>query len=107
MENRFTKVGDQQTNKSCRLNKFVNDSSYSQFNFTTQNPIFMEGELIDAGSFGQVYMVQDNRTGKIYAVKKINLKRDFDQEDLQENKSQEYNKICLESRERRLQVLIT
>ncbi|CAD8095719.1 unnamed protein product [Paramecium sonneborni] len=96
MENRFTAMKNQsfsssqkQAIESSSSNKIVNDSStYSQFNFSQQNPSFTEGEMIGAGSFGQVYIAQENKTGKIYAVKKINLKGDFEQEDLQGLKSE-------------------
>ncbi|CAD8096528.1 unnamed protein product [Paramecium sonneborni] len=96
MENRFTAMKNQSSSSSQKQaiessssNKIVNDSStYSQFNFSTQNPSFTEGEMIGAGSFGQVYIAQENKTGKIYAVKKINLKGDFEQEDLQGLKSE-------------------
>ncbi|CAK89633.1 unnamed protein product (macronuclear) [Paramecium tetraurelia] len=96
MENRFTAMKNQsfsssqkQAIESSSSNKIVNDSStYSQFNFSTQNPSFTEGDMIGAGSFGQVYIAQENKTGKIYAVKKINLKGDFEQEDLQGLKSE-------------------
>ncbi|CAK70516.1 unnamed protein product (macronuclear) [Paramecium tetraurelia] len=95
-ENRFTTMKNQSFSSSQKFalessnsNKQVQDSSSnSQFDFNSQVPTFTEGEMIGAGSFGQVYIAQENRTGKIYAVKKINLKGDFDQEDLKGLKSE-------------------
>ncbi|CAD8114721.1 unnamed protein product [Paramecium sonneborni] len=96
IDNRFTTIKNQSFSSSQKFvlessnsNKQVQDSSSnSQFDFSSQIPTFTEGEMIGAGSFGQVYIAQENRTGKIYAVKKINLKGDFDKEDLEGLKSE-------------------
>ncbi|KAM3129936.1 hypothetical protein pb186bvf_017938 [Paramecium bursaria] len=58
-------------------------SSESNFELSA-NPSFTEGKFIGSGQFGQVYMAQENKTGRIFAVKKINLKAQLDPEDLQD-----------------------